>query len=152
VGPVGPDLWLEVAPPGRFCPQRRVARCRYILMPESPSGHNNTIGLTRFFAARDQPSRICNFTFDTPMTGPYKRGSHGERGVPETSRVIAAQGFMTLAVPSSIEGLDQCLTGGGRALYALSVRKGIRRRRRTFALQARMFSPSLVRTFDASRT
>jgi hypothetical protein len=91
-------------------------------MPESLSGHNNTIGLTRFFAARDPSSRICNFAFDTPMTGPYKRGSHGERGVPETSRVIAAQGFMTLTVPSSIEGLDprvvrsmHCLLGKGYA-------------------------------------
>ena len=37
------------------------------------------------------------------MTHPYKRGSHGERGVPETSRVIAAQGFMTLMVPSSLK-------------------------------------------------
>ena len=56
------------------------------------------------------------------MTRPYKRGSHGERGVSETSRVIAAQGFMTLMVPSSTEGLDprvvrsmHCLFGKGYA-------------------------------------
>jgi hypothetical protein len=86
------------------------------------------------FGDRERPSQICNFTFDTPMTRPYKRGSHGERGVPETSRVIAAQGFMTLMVLSSAEGLDQSLLGGGRAFYALSVWKGIRRRRRAFTL------------------
>jgi hypothetical protein len=101
--------------------------------PGRPQQYNRFDAL---FAAREPPSHIRNFTFDTPMTGPYKRGSHGERGVPETSRVIAAQGFMTLTVPSSIEGLGHSLCGGGRALYALSVRKGIRRRRRTFALQA----------------
>jgi hypothetical protein len=44
-------------------------------------------------------SDICNFTFDTQKTRPYKRGSHGERGVPKTSRVIAAKGFATQTVP-----------------------------------------------------
>jgi hypothetical protein len=28
-------------------------------------------------------SDICNFTFDTLKSRPYKRGSHGERGVPK---------------------------------------------------------------------
>jgi hypothetical protein len=34
------------------------------------------------------------------VSPPYKRGSHGERGVPETSRVLAAKGFATQMVPS----------------------------------------------------
>src|SRR3954464_7257419 len=47
-----------------------------------------------------------NFTFDTPVSPPYKRGSHGERGVPKTSRVLAAEGFATQMVRSPARGLD----------------------------------------------
>jgi hypothetical protein len=93
------------------------------------------------FAGWKSPSKICNFAFDTPGGGPYKRGSHGERGVPETSRVIAAQGFATLKVPGSAEGLDprvvcsmHCLLGKGYAGGGGRLR-----------LRCKMFSPSLVR-------
>jgi hypothetical protein len=64
--------------------------------PDGPQQYNRFEG---FFADSEPPSNICNFTFDTPGSGPYKRGSHGERGVPKTSRVIAAQGFATQSVP-----------------------------------------------------
>ena len=50
MGPVDPDLgsgWAAV--PG-ICPQRWVIVGIYILMPESLQRHNNTIGLTGFFA------------------------------------------------------------------------------------------------------
>ena len=46
------------------------------------------------------------------MSHPYKRGSHGERGVPKTSRVIAAKGFATQTVPS----LPKVSTPGSCAL------------------------------------
>ena len=90
-------------------------------MPESQQGHNNTIGLTGFFARWDRPSSIRKLPFDTPKAPPYKRGSHGERGVPKTSRVIAAEGFATQLVPFD-KGLGpraarsmHCLFGKGYA-------------------------------------
>jgi len=56
------------------------------------------------------------------MSRPYKRGSHGERGVPTTSRVFATQGFMTLDGSQFAKGLDprvvrsmHCLLGKGYA-------------------------------------
>jgi hypothetical protein len=64
------------------------------------------------FQALKSLSTIRNFTFDTHKTRPYKRGSHGERGVPKTSRVIAAKGFATQTVPSSAKGLDQNAQAG----------------------------------------
>ena len=88
-------------------------------------------------------SNIRNFTFDTPETRPYKRGSHGERGVPKTSRVLATEVFATQMVPLARLGSRS----SDRALYASLVRKGIRRRRRTSALVL-SFSSSLVRMPD----
>jgi hypothetical protein len=46
VGPVDPGLGLGWPPFRGFCPQRWVIEGSYILMPESRSRHNNTIGLT----------------------------------------------------------------------------------------------------------
>ena len=106
-----------------FCPQRR---SRYILMPESPFGHKNTIGLTRFFSVLAARHRFVILPFDTPGGRPYKRGSHGERGVPKTSRVLVTKGFATQMVPFS-----QRSRPPGRALYASFDWKGIRRRRRS---------------------
>jgi hypothetical protein len=88
----------------------------------------------------------CNFAVDAPKSHPYKRVSHGERGVRITSRVLATKGFATQIVPSPKRGSRP----QGRALYASSDWKGIRRRRRTFAPTfsegaAQMFLPSLVR-------
>ena len=58
-------------------------------------------------SGRSKPlSNIRNFTFDTPETRPYKRGSHGERGVPKTSRVLATEVFATQMVPLAAVGLD----------------------------------------------
>ena len=54
---------LGVAPLCTFCPQRRV---RYILMPESPVGHNNTIGLTGF----SEPSGGCQTSAILRLTPP----------------------------------------------------------------------------------
>ena len=71
-----------------------------------------------------------NFTFDTPKSPPYKRGSHGERGVPKASRVLVTKGFATQMVPLA----PLRVSTSGRVFYASSVRKGIRRRRRTSAL------------------
>jgi hypothetical protein len=61
-------------------------------------------------------SNIRNFTFDTPETRPYKRGSHGERGVPKTSRVLATGVFMTQMVPfrsgvSTARSCALCIVG-----------------------------------------
>src|SRR5690349_11343903 len=64
------------------------------------------------------------------MRHPYKRGSHGERGVPKTSRRKSDGGFFDLnGTPGSPGSRPP-----GRVFYASSVRKGIRRRRRTSAL------------------
>jgi hypothetical protein len=46
VGPVDPGLGSGWPPFRGFCPQRWVIEGSYILMPESRSRHNNTIGLT----------------------------------------------------------------------------------------------------------
>ena len=122
-----------VAPFRGFCPQRWVIEGSYILMPERPGEAQQYNRFDGPFGALNGPVRICNLEFDTPKAAPYKRGSHGERGVPETSRVIAAKGFATrnaLPVLPKVSTL-------GRALYASSVWKGIRQRRRTFAPSGR---------------
>ena len=104
--------------------------------------YNRFDGLFRRFRVS---SNICNFTFDTPEHRPYKRGSHGERGVPKTSRRKCDAGFSDPKVPPSNRGSRS----PGRALYASLDRKGIRRRRRTsvpcLRIRAQMFSSSLVR-------
>ena len=128
---------------GGFCPQRRN---RYILMPESRFGDKNTIGLTGFYERLAPLSDNRNFTFDTLKTPPYKRGSHGERGVPKTRRVIAAKGCLTQSVP-----VRRRSRLSGRALYASSVRKGIRRRRRTSVLRHGRFRRREFGMSDASR-
>ena len=76
-------------------------------MPESRLRDNNTIGLMSIFSVLGLRKAIAILPFDTLMGGPYKRGSHGERGVPETSRVLAAEGFATQLVPlAPAVGLD----------------------------------------------
>ena len=91
-------------------------------MPESRLRDNNTIGLTRLFSLLSLWKTSGILRFDTPVRHPYKRGSHGERGVPETSRVIAAKGFATLNGYRSAKGLGpravrsmHCLFGKGYA-------------------------------------
>jgi len=87
--------------------------------PEKAQEYNRFDAVFAGLAARFS---FCNFAFDTPMGRPYKRGSHGERGVPKTSRVIAAQGFMTLTVlpspkvsaPRVVRSMH-CLFGKGYA-------------------------------------
>ena len=71
--------------------------------PDRAQQYNRFDG--RFQAVRSL-STIRNFTFDTPNTRPYKRGSHGERGVPKTSRVLATEVFATQMVPLAAVGLD----------------------------------------------
>src|SRR5471030_949674 len=127
-GPGGPDLGLSWPPLRTFCPQRRG---RYILMPERAFGHNNTIGLTRFFSALAGRQTFAILPFDTLGGHPYKRGSHGERGVPKTSRVLVTKGFATQMVPLATVGLGHLDLGPCRALYASFDWKGIRRRRRS---------------------
>jgi hypothetical protein len=95
-GSGGPDLSLGCRRCSHSVPN---GRDRYILMPESPAGDNNTIGLTRLFRLLGLRQMFAILPFDTPMSRPYKRGSHGERGVPETSRVLVTKGFATQMVP-----------------------------------------------------
>ena len=41
------------------------------------------------------------------MSHPYKRGSHGERGVPKTSRRMSDEGFFDpIGTAQSAQGLD----------------------------------------------
>jgi hypothetical protein len=48
-----------------------------------------------------------NFCFDTPGSPPYKRGSHGERGVPKTSRRKSDEGFFDpIGSAPAAQGLD----------------------------------------------
>ena len=76
-------------------------------MPESRLRDNNTIGLTRLFSLLGLWKTSGILRFDTPVRHPYKRGSHGERGVQKTSRVLAAEGFATQLVPlAPAVGLD----------------------------------------------
>ena len=61
----------------------------------------------RLFRALGLRKTAVILAFDTPVSPPYKRGSHGERGVPKTSRVLAAEGFATQMVRSPARGLDR---------------------------------------------
>jgi len=61
----------------------------------------------RLFRALGLRKTAVILAFDTPVSPPYKRGSHGERGVPKTSRVLAAKGFATQMVRSPAGGLDR---------------------------------------------
>src|SRR5262245_31062474 len=122
----------------------RVGRCCAHFVPNSgslyidagkPAEAQQYNRFDRLFAASKPLSNIRNFKFDTPKSRPYKPCSHGERGVPKTSRVIAAKVLATQMVPLA----SRWSRPSGRALYASSVRKGIRRRRRTSALCADVF-------------
>jgi len=104
-GSGGPDLSLGWGPPGSF------------LSPTADSLHIDAGKLRRAqqYNRFDGPGRsskplsnIRNFAFDTPETRPYKRGSHGERGVPKTSRVLATEVSATQMAPlARLAGLDQ---------------------------------------------
>ena len=69
-------------------------------------------------------SDICNFTFDTLKAHPYKRGSHGERGVPKTSRVIATKGSSTQTVPASAKGLGLAVVRSMHRLFGKGYASG----------------------------
>jgi hypothetical protein len=121
----GPRLGLS--PLFTIRPQRQE---RYILMPESLAGDNNTIGLTcyfrllglrkRFENLRLTPRRTAHISAAPTANGVYRK-RHGVR---------VTGGSSTPAVRSE----SRRSRPPGRVFYASSVRKGIRRRRRTSAL------------------
>ena len=75
-GSGGPGPRLGVAPSARIRPN---GGRLYILMPERPVRHNNTIDLVGVFRVLRTIRRFVIFGFDTPKGRPYKRGSQGER-------------------------------------------------------------------------
>ena len=100
-------------------------------MPESPAGDKNTIGLTRLFSLLGlrKTSAILRLT---PRWAAHISAAPTANGVyRKTSRVLAAKGFATQMVPLAPASGSR---PPGRVFYASSVRKGIRRRRRTSAL------------------
>ena len=126
-GSGGPDLGLGCRRCARFVPN---GRDRYILMPESPAGDNNTIGLTCFFRLlglrkefenlRLTPRRTAHISAAPTANGVYRK-RHGVRVTGGSSTQTVRPGSRRSRPP-------------GRVFYASSVRKGIRRRRRTSAL------------------
>src|SRR5215475_129204 len=57
------------------------------------------------FQALKSLSTIRNFTFDTLKTHPYKRGSHGERGVPKRRAYLRRRSLRPKWYPSPVSGL-----------------------------------------------
>ena len=103
----------------------------YILMPERPTGHNNTIGLTGVFRRlrRFQRSAILRLTPTKHAhisAAPTANGAYRKRRAYLRRRSLRPKWY-----PSPASGLDLPDQSDGRALYASLVRKGIRRRRRT---------------------
>ena len=95
-GSGGPEPQLGLAPLYTVYPQRQGPLHIDAGKPGPGQQYNR---FDAIFQTLRPAQHVRNFRFDTPVTRPYKRGSHGERGVPETSRVLVAKGFATLTVP-----------------------------------------------------
>ena len=105
---------------------------RYILMPESGAGHNNTIGLTGFFSAlgHRQTSAILRLT---PRNTAHISAAPTANGAYRNVARNCGEGFCAPSGSRVCPGSRSQDLGPDRALYASFVRKGIRRRRRTSA-------------------
>jgi hypothetical protein len=74
------------------------------------------------------------------MGRPYKRGSHGERGVPKASRVLVTEGFATQMVPlAPLAGLDLQVVCSMHRLLGKGYAGGGECRLPTFGLVADVF-------------
>ena len=102
-GSGGPDLSSGLSPLCTFRPQRRGL---YILMPERPGRHNNTIDLVGVFRVLRSSQRFVIFAFDTPEGRPYKRGSRDERGHRKAPRTTKWRGVLGPTRCLASDGLD----------------------------------------------
>ena len=103
-GPGGPSLGLSWPPLYTFCPQRRTLLYIDAGKPVRAQQYNRFDGL---FQAPKPLSDICNFKFDTQKTRSYKRGSHGERGVPKRRAYLRRRVLRPKWHPSLPVGLDR---------------------------------------------
>jgi len=85
-------MTVDLYGPGGAGPRLGLAAVVHILSPTARSLHIDAGKPARaqqynrfdaLFQGFKPLSDICNFTFDTLKSRPYKRVSHGERGVPK---------------------------------------------------------------------
>ena len=131
---------LGVAPLARFAPN---GGRLYILMPERPGRHNDTIDLVGIFRVLRTFQRFVIFAFDTPEGHPYKRGSRDERGHREAPRTTSGAGFQDLRVTRSADGLDLWVVCSMHRLLGKGYAGG--GDRQSWPSGRAMFSSSLVR-------
>src|SRR5215475_13082850 len=70
-----------------------------------PAGAQQYNRFDRLFRPAKPLSNIRNFRFDTQKSRPYKRGSHGERGVPKRRAYLRRRSLRPKWYPSPVSGL-----------------------------------------------
>ena len=147
MGPVDPGLGALWRRCTHSVPNGRGSCVSLYIDAGKPPGAQQYNRFDRRFQALKPLSTIRNFTFDTLKTHPYKRGSHGERGVPKRRAYLRRRSLRPKWYPSPVSGLDLRVVRSMHRWLGKGYAGGGERQCLVLD-RASMFSSSLVRMPD----